>query len=340
MSYHNLHLIVFAKLGLPKFSVVYDTLWRFAVERQRVFFQRFARSEPPWTSDPILQTYRFTNVYRAADRVSQYLIRNVIYSADQRIEEVFFRTILFKLFNRISTWELLLAHFGEITSKTFSFETADRILQRALDHGLRIYSAAYIMPSGRWHKRKHQNHLYLLKKMMQDGLAARLAAVKTMADAFWMIRSYPMLGDFLSYQFVTDLNYSAATEFSEMEFVAPGPGALEGIRKCFLSIAGLDPADVVRLVTDRQELEFEARGIHFPTLFGRRLQLIDVQNLFCEIAKYSRVRHPDILGESNRVRIKQRFQASSSPINYWFPPKWGLNDAIPIGSMNPRAFAT
>ena len=34
----------------------------------------------PWTSDYILQTYKFTNTYRASDRVSQYLINNVIYT--------------------------------------------------------------------------------------------------------------------------------------------------------------------------------------------------------------------------------------------------------------------
>jgi hypothetical protein len=29
----------------------------------------------PWTSDPIIQVHKFTNAYRAADRVSQYLIK-------------------------------------------------------------------------------------------------------------------------------------------------------------------------------------------------------------------------------------------------------------------------
>ena len=31
--------------------------------------------EGPWTEDPILDRYKFCNTYRAADRVSQYLIR-------------------------------------------------------------------------------------------------------------------------------------------------------------------------------------------------------------------------------------------------------------------------
>jgi hypothetical protein len=39
--------------------------------------------------------------------VSQYLIRDVVYAGPQDPEEVVFRVLLFKFFNRIETWELL-----------------------------------------------------------------------------------------------------------------------------------------------------------------------------------------------------------------------------------------
>src|SRR5713226_7060040 len=82
---------------------VFDTFWRFAAERQGVFFSRLSGSPPPWTNDDILGGNKFTNVYRASDRVSQYLIRNVIPWGRQSEEEVFFRIMLFKLFNRGET---------------------------------------------------------------------------------------------------------------------------------------------------------------------------------------------------------------------------------------------
>jgi hypothetical protein len=78
-------------------------------------------------------------------------------------------------------------------------------------------------------------------------------------------------------------------------------------------------------VADRQESEFEARGIPFQSLWGRRLQLIDCQNLFCEVDKYARVAHPQVRGISGRSRIKQRFTPVGQPLTAWFPPKWGLN---------------
>src|SRR6266478_649284 len=84
-------------------SKVFWTYWRFAVERQATFLRRLNNIQP-WTLDPILKTFKFTNAYRASDRVSQYLIREVANCGDQTPDEVFFRIILFKLFNKIDTW--------------------------------------------------------------------------------------------------------------------------------------------------------------------------------------------------------------------------------------------
>lgn len=310
-------------------TAVYDTYWRFAAERQRVFFRRLAGEPSPWTDDPVLQAYKFTNAYRAADRVSQYLIRRVIYREDLPMDpsELVFRIILFKLFNRIDTWELLEAEVGPITYAEYDFRRYDKVLTQAMEQKKKIYSAAYIMPSGGvlGHDRKHRNHLTLVERMLADDLPERLAAARTMQRGFDLILAYPSIGDFLAYQYVTDINYSPVTDFSETEFVIPGPGAKDGIRKCFLDTGGLNDAEIIRFMADRQEIEFERLGITFPTLWGRRLQLIDCQNLFCETDKYARVRHPEISGRTGRTQIKQRFRPHQAPLEYWFPPKWEIN---------------
>ena len=163
---------------------------------------------------------------------------------------------------------------------------------------------------------------------MADGLPLQLSALKTMQSAFELLRSYPTLGDFLAYQFVTDLNYSEVTNFTETEFVVPGPGARDGLRKCFIDSAGLNEAELIRLVADIQEQEFERLGLEYKSLWGRRLQLIDCQNLFCEVDKYARVAHPDVPGISGRTRIKQKFRTTGPLPSPWFPPKWGLNEKI------------
>ena len=139
---------IFSGLSPARPTVVYDTYWRFAAERQEIFFRRWQQQRPPWTADPILSEFKFTNAYRASDRVSQFLIKEVIYKGDQAEEEVFFRIILFKLFNKIETWHLLERSLGTITYREFDFKAYDTILSKAINSKDTIYSGAYIMPSG------------------------------------------------------------------------------------------------------------------------------------------------------------------------------------------------
>lgn len=318
-----------------KVTPVFDSYWRFAAERQNVFRQRLEGQPAPWTADPVIATHKFTNAYRASDRVSQFLIRHVIYRDDlpDSPSEILFRTLLFKLFNKIETWRLLEHTFGEITYKNYKFEHYEKVLSQAMRAGGRIYSAAYIMPpSGSvfGYPAKHQNHLRLLERMMADDLAGQLSRLKGMKNAFELLKSYPSIGNFLAYQFVTDINYSEVTDFSEMDFVIPGPGALDGLRKCFSTSAGLNEAQLIRLMTENQEQEFERLGIKFQSLWGRRLQLIDCQNLFCEVDKYARVAHPDVAGISGRTRIKQKFSPTGPLERPWYPPKWGINSKIEL----------
>lgn len=327
-------LIINSKISPAVPTKVFDALWRFADERQRIFYRKVRQDKPPWTDDPILRKYKFTNAFRASDRVSQYLIRNVIYRGDQTPVELFFRILLFKVFNKISTWELLERSFGAVRYADYSFDRYDTVLSDAMESGRTIYSGAYIMPPGTrtlGSGKKHRNYLRLIERMVQDDIPKRIAELRTMMEVFELLSSYPMLGDFLAYQFTIDINYSELTDFSESDFVVPGPGALGGIRKCFDDLGGLNEVEVIKWVADRQEEEFERMGLEFKTLWGRQLQLIDCQNLFCEIDKYARVAFPGIAGPNGRKRIKQKYTPQSEEIAYWYPPKWGINERITRG---------
>ena len=322
-------MFTFRKLALPKASVVFKTLWRFAAERQEIFFRRLQGEPPPWTADAVMANYRFTNAYRVLDRVSQFLLARVIYQGPQLPEEVFFRIMVFKIFNRIDTWELLVRQFGEVSWKAYEFIQYDHTLTEASDRGSRIFSAAYIMPSGKTtfgDGRKHRNYLRLLEQMMAERLPGRLTDCRTMEQAFELLRSFPLIGDFLGYQFLIDLNYSQLLSFSEMDFVAPGPGAKAGLRKCFVDLGDLSPSDAIRWMAECQQENFAALGLTFRDLWGHHLQLIDCQNLLCEVDKYSRVAHPEFndVGQQGRHRIKQRFEPNQTPLRCWFPPKWKL----------------
>jgi hypothetical protein len=170
-------VFTFRKLALPRASIVFNTLWRFAAERQEVFFRRLRGEPPPWTADAVMANYRFTNAYRVLDRVSQFLLSRVIYNGPQLPEEVFFRIMIFKIFNRIDTWELLVRQFGEVSWRAYDFVQYDNTLTKARNTGSRIFSAAYIMPSGKTtfgDGRKHRNYLRLLEQMMTERVPSTL----------------------------------------------------------------------------------------------------------------------------------------------------------------------
>ena len=76
-----------------------------------------------------MASHKFTNCYRAADRVSQYLINEVIYRGSQDAGEVLFRILLFRFFNRISTWRLLHTSLGQLTRATFRVDRYDEVLK-------------------------------------------------------------------------------------------------------------------------------------------------------------------------------------------------------------------
>lgn len=310
---------------------IYDVFWEFACERQKIFFARLSGKESPWTNDPILQNYKFTNAYRASDRVSQYLIRRVIYTQEKYSpEDILFRILIFKVFNRIETWELLEKELGEISYKSFDKQKYARILSQAQQKHP-IFSSAYIMPPGKSREdrlKKYEYYLNLIHYMFQDGLSAKIAKSQSLEELYLLLHSYDGIGNFLAFQFAIDINYSELCDYSEMSFVVPGPGAQRGIQKCF-NADHLSYTEILKYVTENQETEFEKRGLHFKSLFGRRLQLIDCQNLFCEVDKYTRVGYPEIKIKDQRLRIKQKFKPNVDSIDYFFPPKWNLNTVIP-----------
>jgi hypothetical protein len=308
-------------------SPVFDTYWRFAVERQKVYFGRLEGQPGPWTEDGILRRHRFTNVYRAADRVSQFLISNVLYDGRERSwDEQVFRVLLFKFFNKIETWQALEQALGDLSVHSFDHSLYAEVLDDRRDRGEQNYSAAYMIPPPPFgESSKHRNHLRLLESMMVADLAGQLEAADDMSAAYDLLLGYPSVGRFLGYQFLIDLNYGTQLRFTEMDFVVAGPGARDGVRKCFGPAATGIEESVIAWVVDTQDDHFERLGLQFRSLFGRPLQLIDAQNLFCEVDKYARVAHPDIAGVSGRTRIKQKFAARARPSQPCFPPQWGLS---------------
>jgi hypothetical protein len=321
-------------------TAAFTSYWTLAVERQEVLSRRLeGLPREQWTTNPVLRKYRFTNAYRVLDRVSQYLLTRVLYvdvggeliPIEPTPSETFFRVILFKLFNKPSTWELALERFADWNFCAKRPESWVRALSDTLE-ALRtwkpIYNNAYMMPPIGPGSVKHEGHLRALVAMMEARIPDRLAQCRSLRDAFYLLRSQSGMSDFLAMQYLTDLNYSAAFDWRE-DFVVPGPGARSGIRKVFGVV--LDEQAVIRDMHENQEWYLRELGLldrWFEVwLDGWPLQLIDCQNLFCETDKLCRVVHPDLQGIGDRTRIKQAYQVVEPLAPPRFPPKWKAKGA-------------
>lgn len=327
-----------------KRQAVYDVYWRLAAERHAIFERRLRGEAPPWTADAILRRYKFCNSFRAADRVSQYLIGNVIYGEFGRelpAEDVFMRIVLFRLFSKESTWDALEAVTGGVTRATLNVSGLGDMLEE-LKEKQPIYTAAFMLASAPeevyGHTVKHRNHLRLVSEMFhKDRLGLKLAKAMSLMSVYDALREYPMMGPFMAYQIAVDLNYSEHLDFDENDFTIPGPGAERGIAKVFEDVGDAKPIDLIMGMVEAQEEEFERLGLKFNGLFGRPLHAIDCQGLFCETDKYCREAFPDL--KSNRQKIKAEFTPTEEPLPLAFPPKWGLEllaTEIPAPNVSPR----
>jgi hypothetical protein len=308
---------------------VYRAYWRLAAERQRIFLRRAFGARAPWTDDAILREYKFCNAYRASDRVSQFLIRDVIYRGDFAADDLLMRIILFRLFSKNETWVALEGELGPVTRAALKGQRLARTLERLQAEGP-IYTSAFILCANNafGHSRKHLNHIELVRTMFRrPRLPLALARARSLADVYEALLRYPLIGPFMAYQLAIDINYSPLVDFDEDEFTVPGPGAERGIRKVFPAARRRDMPEIIHWITANQESEATRLGIELPTLFGRQLHAIDCQGLFCEVDKYSRVAFPEL--KSNRQRIKTTFRPTPQPLELFYPPKWGINERLP-----------
>lgn len=291
----------------------YDCYWEFAAERQKIFWNRYHK-QPYTTNDGALRQHKFTNCYRVLDRVTQYLISHVQKEAKNE-EDAIFRTLLFKQFNRIGTWEQLEQRMGYISFHT-QLQDVGNTLSIMKAEGLQIYSGAYMINTPRDGTAKHWMSLKCVYDFVHHPNAWEWTCLE---DIYKDLRSIKNHGNFLAYQYAIDINYIIG--YPESTFVVPGPGCIEGVMKCHGPSA--DPLWSIWRTAERQVEEFAKRGLEFKWIPNRALQWIDIQNLYCEIGKYLRWKMPHL--NTGRSRIKAKYSKTSEDIEYSFPEAWRVD---------------
>ncbi|KAL0065448.1 hypothetical protein AAF712_007512 [Marasmius tenuissimus] len=325
-------------------TVVFDTFWRWCAERKAMDDRRRAGQAFPWTECPTLTSKYFCMPYRVLDRGCQYLIREIIEKGSQEPREVVFRVILYDIFTRIETWELLKDALGELTWEGFDRRAYERVLQDALDDGVAIYTGAFFKPTGQRMKTgqpSHHYHLLLLEQLMEgDALLERMRTAEYLEDVYDFIIGFRGMGPFTAYQLLLNLSYSGVMKFGNMDFVVAGIGCVSGLRKMFgkerLARAKAANRDIyvsiMRWMADTQDEHFERLGLEFEGLGmgkGRRrvrLELADIEHSICEVDKYARAIHPRIVNGRKTFRREYAHNPAKILPPVVLPKAWSHSD--------------
>ncbi|MBI4348479.1 MAG: hypothetical protein HY553_16685 [Elusimicrobia bacterium] len=265
--------------------------WRFVCERHLAFVRRVVwRTPPPWTCDPVLATTRLTNVYRQLDRHSRYLIVTILSDTSSAPSDTLFNVIVFRTFNRITTWEAL---GGFRAAGAWNLDEARRILLDREAHGEPVFTGRYrISQQGADIQGLSKVEGYIRRiAVIRDqlpALCARLTAARSLAEVHALLVQLPGVGGFTGYGLALDLTYAKLVPFTDDDYVFPGPGARGALDRMLSEHARAltTYTDAIhQLRRDQTALLRAARAV----LLGPPLTVANIQHSLCEFGKYWRV---------------------------------------------------
>lgn len=280
-----------------KIKPLYDLMRKREAIRQK----RLQDLPPPWTKDPILQEYKFTNVKREHDKTTQFLIKNFYKpNKDKPFPEILWNAAMFRYFGTM----LWAERAGWQSAPDFDYLA--HVAHHNMLNGNKIFTGAYMVTNAGLKGPKQDVILYKMLAPLWD------AAVKITADAYransWRVlieglREQPGFGGsgFMAKEVALDTMFTNMWEQLPADFnewCPLGPGARRGINR----LCGRDKDAKINEEEAIQKMLhiFSKRDQYWPDDYPE-LVLHDIQFQLCEFDKYERVR----LGEG-RPRNKYR----------------------------------
>lgn len=277
-----------------------------ARERHSIYLRRQAGEPAPWTSDPCFQQFRFCNVFRELDRVTQWFRENIREPLKYN-SSVMLATIAFRWWNLPATGEILKPF---LLSDTYDLPVWKQLLDARKAAGEKIITGAYIVktPKG---MSKIDGILYGIQeaKMREPRLLQWLRETpseeRTLQELWGILQDFPYIGEFTGYEIVTDLYWTSILKDARdaMTWANPGPGCAAGIG----ALLHADPATYDRHAPKDREVmmrimqEFLAASGD-PKFWPEDYpawQMREVEHWFCEYYKHYR--------GSRGERLKRRF---------------------------------
>lgn len=117
------------------------------------------------------------------------------------------------------------------------------------------------------------------------------------------------LGPFLAYQIWVDFTYNPDYPFSENHFTIAGPGCRAGIDLLFLDKDGMTHEECIFWLRDNQDDVYRQYGYDRNAFwsaeepYDRCMNVMQLENMFCELSKYTRCVEAVMRGEKPRGKV-------------------------------------
>lgn len=266
-----------------------DRITYWIKERESIRLKRLAGKERPWTMDSILNTYRFTNVRRMDDKVSEWLYEN--WYEPHTDHPNMLMAVAFARFINLPSSLGLVTQFILHDDKPH-WGTVATVLRKAKEKGP-IFNGAYMV--------RGNDGIDKIECVI-DHYVKRLARIEIDRDSMeetWknLLPSYGM-GSFMAGQIVSDLRWAVTGEWEDCQRWAPmGPGSQRGMNR-LLGRPVKSPNKQPQFLTELTWMIGELKK-KLACSITDRLEAIDYQNCLCEFDKYERVR----LGEGRPKQL-------------------------------------
>lgn len=290
-----------------------EHLHEFITERYRIHLEKDVYKSPaPWTDDPVLRNFRFTNVRREHDRETKWLIENIVNKKGLSYEDKLLNIVLFRLFNKHETAELLHMPIPFSTYKSWNPELYRKIFdeEKRTNPKAKFFTGAFntgglkralkwYLPEDDPENSMEMRVMYFMKYLMRNKLVKKLESCENQQEIFECLSSFMGIGEFLGYQMFVDMTYIPEFPFSENHFVVAGPGCKMGLDYLFIDKDGMSYEECLFWLRDNIDYLFqEVIQKHWePQLLfrdlpseDRHMNVMSLENCFCELSKYIRAK--------------------------------------------------
>lgn len=266
------------------------------------------KKDPPWTTDEVLKNFRFTNIRREHDKESKWVIEHIANNPELSYEDKLLNVILFRLYNKHETAELISMPFKFSQTPDWNPEWYRSLFEAALvEDPKRVFFTAAFHTVGMKNTLKRvtgesyapMRILKFIKILINEGLVDDIKACTNQQEVYQTLTDYNGIGRFLAYQFYVDMTYIADFPFSENEFTVAGPGCVMGLNYLFEDRDGMSYEECLfwlrnnldRLFVEELGKDWDAKRVFWDLPEEDRcFNVMSLENCFCELSKYIRAK--------------------------------------------------